>query len=75
MFKSIIVVCLGGVLCGLAVMAQTLPEMRMTPSEIKASPADKNQIGSSELAGVHTYLVGRAGIVVHDITPISPAVR
>ena len=34
--------------------AQSLPEMRMTPSEIRASALDNNQIGSSGLPGVHT---------------------
>jgi len=37
--------------------AQTLPQMRMTPAEIKASPTDNNQIGSSGLSGVHTKVL------------------
>jgi len=40
-----------------AAIAQSLPEMRMTPAEIKALPLDNNQIGSSKLAGVHTKVV------------------
>ncbi len=40
-----------------AVTAQSLSEMRMTPSEIRASPLDNNQIGSSGLPGVHTKVV------------------
>jgi len=31
--------------------------MRMTPAEIKTGPTDNNQIGSSELAGVHTKVL------------------
>src|SRR5882762_10742081 len=38
-------------------IAQSLPEMRMTPSEIRASAVDNNQIGSSGLAGVHTKVI------------------
>jgi quercetin dioxygenase-like cupin family protein len=42
-----------------AANAQSLPEIRMTPAEIRASALDSNQIGSSGLAGVHTkVLVG-----------------
>jgi len=37
--------------------AQSLPEMRMTPSEIRASALDNNQIGSSGLPGVHTKVI------------------
>jgi len=37
--------------------AQSLPEMRMTPSEVQASALDCNQIGSSSLPGVHTKVV------------------
>jgi hypothetical protein len=37
--------------------AQSLPEMRMTPSEVQASALDSNQIGSSSLPGVHTKVV------------------
>jgi quercetin dioxygenase-like cupin family protein len=36
---------------------QSLSEMRMTPSEIRASVLDANQIGSSGLAGVHTKVL------------------
>ncbi len=39
------------------VIAQSLPEMRMTPQEIRASALDSNQIGSSGLPGVHTKVV------------------
>jgi len=42
-----------------ALTAQSLPEMRITPQEIRASALDSNQIGSSGLPGVHTkVLVG-----------------
>jgi quercetin dioxygenase-like cupin family protein len=40
-----------------AVIAQSLPEMRMTPAEIRASALDSNQIGSSGLPGVHTKVI------------------
>lgn len=40
-----------------AAIAQSLPEMRMTPAEIRASVLDSNQIGSSGLPGVHTKVV------------------
>ena len=41
----------------LAAIAQSLPEMRMTPQEIRASALDSNQIGSSGLPGVHTKVI------------------
>jgi hypothetical protein len=37
--------------------AQSLPEMRLPPSEMLATTVDGNQIGSSELAGVHTKVL------------------
>jgi hypothetical protein len=37
--------------------AQSLPEMRLLPSEMLASKLDGNQIGSSALAGVHTKVL------------------
>jgi quercetin dioxygenase-like cupin family protein len=40
-----------------AAIAQSLPEMRMTPEEIRASALDSNQIGSSGLPGVHTKII------------------
>src|SRR5712692_4477136 len=47
------------VIAGLSVASFTLnaqspPEMRMAPSEIRSSALDGNQVGSSGLAGVHT---------------------
>jgi uncharacterized RmlC-like cupin family protein len=56
MFKSIFVVLLS-VASVTVTRAQTLPQMRMTPAEIKGSPTDNNQIGSSGLAGVHTTVL------------------
>jgi quercetin dioxygenase-like cupin family protein len=50
-----------------ALSAQSLPEMRLTPSEVTAAAqkADNNQVGSSKLAGVHTTVLfgdpGKAG--------------
>ncbi len=40
-----------------AATAQSLPEMRMTPAEMRASALDSNQIGSSGLVGVHTKVL------------------
>lgn len=40
-----------------AAAAQSIPEMRMTPPEIRRSAFDSNQIGSSGLAGVHTKVL------------------
>jgi quercetin dioxygenase-like cupin family protein len=40
-----------------AAIAQSLPEIRMTPSEIQALPPDNYQIGSSKVAGVHTKVI------------------
>jgi quercetin dioxygenase-like cupin family protein len=37
--------------------AQSLPELRMTPMEIRGSALDNNQIGSSGVPGVHTKVV------------------
>jgi hypothetical protein len=65
MFKSIFVVLLSVASVTAVTRAQTLPPMRMTPTEIKGSPTDNNQIGSSGLAGVHTKVLfgdpGKAG--------------
>ena len=40
-----------------AAIGQSLPQMRMTPTEIRASALDTNQIGSSGLPGVHTKVI------------------
>src|SRR6267142_1773691 len=56
MFKSMVVTLLCIASSTLAARAQTLPQMRMTPTEIKGSPTDKNQIGSSGLAAVHAQV-------------------
>jgi len=40
-----------------AASAQSLPEMRMTPAEMRGSTLDNNQIGSSGLSGVHTKVI------------------
>jgi hypothetical protein len=37
--------------------AQSLPEMRMLPEEMRGGAVDGNQIGSSGLAGVHTKVL------------------
>jgi quercetin dioxygenase-like cupin family protein len=40
-----------------AAIAQSLPEMRMTPSDVGASSLDNNQVGSSGVPGVHTKII------------------
>ena len=40
-----------------AVIGQSLPEMRMTPAEMRGSATDGNQIGSARLPGVHTKVL------------------
>jgi quercetin dioxygenase-like cupin family protein len=57
MLKTITVVLLCAASSLLAASAQSLPQMRMTPAEVNASPAGTNQIGSSKLAGVHTKVL------------------
>src|SRR3982074_2100243 len=37
--------------------AQSLPEMRILPAEMRGGAVDGNQIGSSGLAGVHTKVL------------------
>lgn len=37
--------------------ASAMTELRMTPAQLVAPPADKNQIGSSGLSGVHTKVL------------------
>jgi quercetin dioxygenase-like cupin family protein len=55
MFRSLVTTTLCIAVAGAA--AQSLPEMRMTPTEIKASTLDNNQIGSSGVSGVHTKIL------------------
>src|SRR6202162_2637458 len=40
-----------------AAAAQSLPEMRMTPAEIRAIALDSNQIGRSAVPGGHTKVI------------------
>lgn len=40
-----------------AASAEPLPEMRMTPGEVRQTALDDNQIGSSGLKGVHTKVL------------------
>lgn len=37
--------------------AQTIPEMRLTPAEIRTSTLDNNQIGSAGMPGIHTKVL------------------
>jgi quercetin dioxygenase-like cupin family protein len=56
MFKGLVMaaLCVAGVS---AARAQSLPEMRMTPAEVRGIALDNNQIGSSGVAGVHTKVL------------------
>jgi len=58
MFKSFVIASLSLISIS-AVSAQSLSQMRMTPTEIAASAntLDSNQIGSSGLKGVHTKVL------------------
>jgi quercetin dioxygenase-like cupin family protein len=55
MVKRFVIAALS--LAAASAVAQSLPEMRMTPAEIRASALDGNQIGSSGLSGVHTKVI------------------
>jgi len=44
-------------LVSFALNAQSLPQMRTSPSEMRGSALDSNQVGSSGLAGVHTKVL------------------
>jgi hypothetical protein len=55
MFRTLILTGLS--LAFFALNAQSLPQMRMPPGEIRGSALDGNQIGSSGLAGVHTKVL------------------
>jgi hypothetical protein len=46
-----------GLLLASLLYAQSLPEMRMLPTEMRVSAVDGNQIGSSGLVGVHTRVL------------------
>ena len=50
--KVLVGLSLASLLC-----AQSLPEMRMLPAEMRGGAVDGNQIGSSGLAGVHTKVL------------------
>ena len=58
MFKSFVIAALS-LFYILALRAQSLPQMRMTPAEIESTTntPDGNQIGSSGLKGVHTKVL------------------
>jgi quercetin dioxygenase-like cupin family protein len=55
MFRTVILTGLS--LAPFALSAQSLPQMRMPPSEIRGSALDSNQVGSSGLPGVHTKVL------------------
>ncbi len=50
-------IALGFLMAVSAAGAQSLPEMRMTPAEVQATPLDHNQIGSSAVPGVRTKVL------------------
>ena len=55
MFSKFAVIAMAG--AALTLRAESLPEMRMAPAEIRGSTLDGNQIGSAGLAGVHTKVL------------------
>jgi quercetin dioxygenase-like cupin family protein len=55
MFRTLILAGLS--IASFALNAQSLPQMRMPPAEIRGSALDGNQIGSSGWAGVHTKVL------------------
>ena len=55
MFRQCVLV--GTLLAYGLVGTESLPKMRLLPSEMLASTLDGNQIGSSKLAGVHTKVL------------------
>jgi quercetin dioxygenase-like cupin family protein len=56
MFKRSVIAALS-LFAASAAAAQSLPEMRMTPAEIRGSTLDNNQIGSAGVPGVHTKVI------------------
>jgi quercetin dioxygenase-like cupin family protein len=57
MFQRLFIatLCLGA---ASAIIGQSLPEIRMTPAEMRGSAAgDNNQVGSARLPGVHTKVL------------------
>jgi quercetin dioxygenase-like cupin family protein len=57
MLNRFVIIALSLVAVSSVAAAQSLPQMRMTPAEIQASPVDNNQIGSSGLPGIHTKVI------------------
>jgi uncharacterized RmlC-like cupin family protein len=55
MFSRLIIAALS--LAAATASAQSLPEMRLTVPEVRATALDENQIGSSGLKGVHTKVL------------------
>jgi quercetin dioxygenase-like cupin family protein len=56
MFKRSVIAALS-LFAASAAAAQSVPEMRMTPAEIRGSTLDNNQIGSAGVPGVHTKVI------------------
>jgi len=50
-------ICLAGLLAASASTSPTLPQMRMTPAELRASSFDGSQVGSSGVAGIHSKVL------------------
>ncbi len=49
--------CLAGLVAASASTSPTLPQMRMTPAELRASSFDGSQVGSSGVAGIHSKVL------------------
>jgi hypothetical protein len=56
MFERLIIAVLFLIVASVAI-AESLPEMRLTPAEIRASAFDDPQVGSAGLTGIHTKVL------------------
>src|ERR1700747_2676433 len=55
--KKILIFALTILVATCSATAPSIPELRMTPTEIKSGDKGESQIGSSKLAGVHTKIL------------------
>jgi hypothetical protein len=62
--KKILLFALSILVATCSATAPSIPELRMTPTEIKSGDKGESQIGSSKLAGVHANRDDRMATVV-----------
>ena len=55
--KNVLWLALAALVATCSVTAPTVPQLRMTPTEITSGDRGESQIGSSKLAGVHTKIL------------------